>query len=66
MTIFRGQSTFKVLNIMRSRIEKIGLIGLGLVAGVLVSMHFAAVAEKDSITSLPIEELRSFAEVAFQ
>jgi len=48
---------------MRSRIEKVGLIGLGLVAGVLVSMHFAAVAEKDSVTALPIEELRSFAEV---
>jgi carboxyl-terminal processing protease len=49
---------------MRSRIEKAGLIGLGLVAGVLISMQFAAVAEKDSaITSLPIEELRSFAEV---
>jgi len=48
---------------MRSRIEKIGLIGMGLVAGVLISMHFAAVAEKDSVTSLPIEELRSFAEV---
>ena len=48
---------------MRSRIEKIGLIGLGLIGGVLISMHFAAVAEKDSVTSLPIEELRSFAEV---
>lgn len=48
---------------MHSRIEKIGLVGLGLVAGVLVSMHFAAVAEKDSLASLPIEELRSFAEV---
>lgn len=48
---------------MRSRIEKVGLIGLGLIAGVLVSLHFAAVAEKDSVTSLPIEELRSFAEV---
>jgi carboxyl-terminal processing protease len=48
---------------MRSRIEKIGLIGLGLVAGVLISMHFAAVAEKDNVTTLPIEELHSFAEV---
>jgi carboxyl-terminal processing protease len=48
---------------MRSRIEKFGLIGLGLVAGVLISMHFAAIAEKDSVNSLPIEELRSFAEV---
>lgn len=48
---------------MRGRIEKIGLIGLGLVAGVLISMHFAAIAEKDVETTLPIEELRSFAEV---
>ena len=48
---------------MRSRIEKIGLIGLGLVAGVLISIQFSAVAEKDSVNSLPIEELRSFAEV---
>ncbi len=48
---------------MRSRIEKIGLIGIGLIAGVLVSMQFAAVAEKDSVSSLPIEELHSFAEV---
>ena len=48
---------------MRSRIEKVGLIGLGLVGGVLISMHFAAIAEKDSVTTLPIEELRSFAEV---
>ena len=48
---------------MRSRFEKIGLIGLGLIAGVLISMHFAAIAEKDELTALPIEELRSFAEV---
>jgi carboxyl-terminal processing protease len=63
-TRFQSQVTLEVRKIMRSRIEKVGLIGLGLVAGVLVSMQFAAVAEKDSaITSLPIEELRSFAEV---
>ncbi|HQS56876.1 MAG: peptidase S41 [Gallionellales bacterium 35-53-114] len=48
---------------MRGRFEKIGLIGLGLVAGVFISMHFAAIAEKDELSSLPIEELRSFAEV---
>jgi carboxyl-terminal processing protease len=56
--------TTRGLKNMRSRIEKFGLIGLGLIAGVLISMHFAAVAEKDNaVTSLPIEELRSFAEV---
>lgn len=48
---------------MRGRIEKVGLIGMGLIAGILISMHFAAVADKEVETTLPIEELRSFAEV---
>ena len=48
---------------MRSRIEKIGLIGLGLIAGVMVSLHFAAIADKDAPEPLPIEELRTFSEV---
>ena len=48
---------------MRSRIEKFGLIGLGLVAGVLVSLQFTAIADKDSPEPLPIEELRAFSEV---
>ncbi len=50
---------------MRSRIEKIGLIGLGLLVGVFVSLHFSAVADKDKEpeTPLPITELRTFSEV---
>jgi carboxyl-terminal processing protease len=46
-------------------LEKAGLIGLGLVAGVSVSLHFAAVADKDEVipTPLPVEELRAFTEV---
>ena len=49
---------------MRSRIEKIGLIGLGLVAGVLASLQFSASAGKDGAGQpLPIEELRAFSEV---
>jgi carboxyl-terminal processing protease len=45
-------------------LEKAGLIGLGLVAGVAVSLHFAAVADKETVsTPLPIEELRAFTEV---
>ena len=48
---------------MRSRIEKIGLVGLGLIAGMLVSLHFAAIADKDIPEPLPIEELRTFSEV---
>ena len=44
--------------------EKAGLIGLGLVAGVSASLHFAAIADKDTLpTPLPIEELRAFSEV---
>jgi carboxyl-terminal processing protease len=45
-------------------LEKAGLIGLGLVAGVSVSLHFAAIADKETLaTPLPIEELRAFSEV---
>lgn len=45
-------------------LEKAGLIGLGLVAGVSISLHFAAVADKETLaTPLPIEELRAFSEV---
>jgi carboxyl-terminal processing protease len=48
---------------MRSRIEKIGLVGAGLLAGLLISLHFAAVADKDTELPLPVEELRAFSEV---
>jgi len=47
-----------------SFIRKVGLIGLGLVAGLSVSLHFAAIADKEPHTTpLPIEELRAFSEV---
>lgn len=48
---------------MRNRIEKFGLIGIGLVAGVALSLHFSASAEKDAAQPLPIEEMRAFADV---
>jgi len=48
---------------MRSRIEKIGLVGVGLLAGLLISLHFAAVADKNAETPLPFEEMRAFTEV---
>ena len=48
---------------MRSRVEKFGLIGLGLIAGVLISLQLSAVADKDITEPLPIEELRAFSEV---
>ncbi len=46
------------------RLEKVGLVGLGLFAGAALMLHYTAVAEKDSVaTPLPIEELRAFTEV---
>ena len=45
-------------------LEKAGLVGLGLVAGISLSLHFAAMAEKDTVaTPLPVEELHAFTEV---
>jgi carboxyl-terminal processing protease len=45
-------------------LEKVSLVGLGLVAGVSVSLHFAALADKGNLaTPLPVEELRAFSEV---
>ncbi len=48
---------------MRSRIEKFGLVGLGLIGGILVGLHFSAIADKDAEATLPVEELRAFSEV---
>ena len=48
---------------MRSKLQQLGFIFIGLVAGILVSVHFSAVAQKEAQTPLPIEELRSFADV---
>lgn len=46
------------------RLEKLGLVGIGLVAGISISLHFAANAGKENVsTPLPVEELRAFTEV---
>lgn len=46
------------------RLEKAGLVGLGLIAGISISLHFAAMAEKETVvTPLPVEELQAFTEV---
>jgi len=49
-----------------NRIKQIGLVAIGVFAGVLLSLNFSAVAQRDPAATrlpLPIEELRSFAEV---
>lgn len=49
---------------MRSALQKIGLLTAGLLAGVFFSLNFSATAGKDAaVSSLPVEELRSFADV---
>jgi carboxyl-terminal processing protease len=45
------------------RIRNIGLVALGAVAGVLVSLNFQAVADRAVRGPLPVEELRAFTEV---
>ncbi len=45
-------------------LEKVSLVSLGVVAGVSISLQYAAMAEKvPVITPLPIEDLRAFTEV---
>jgi carboxyl-terminal processing protease len=49
---------------MKSKFKQVGLVVLGALAGVLLSLNFSAIAQKDGARSpLPVEELRSFAEV---
>ena len=48
---------------MSSKLQQAGLVVSGLIAGVIVSLNFSASAGKDPAPTLPIEELRSFADV---
>ena len=47
---------------MRSKLQKLSLVLTGLIAGVLISLNFSASADR-SPASLPVEELRAFADV---
>jgi carboxyl-terminal processing protease len=48
---------------MRSKLQQFGLIALGVCLGVLISLNFSAVAQRDVLGPLPVEELRAFTEV---
>jgi len=48
---------------MRSKIEKIVLLTVGAIVGILLSLNFSANAERVPGSQLPIDELRTFAEV---
>ena len=43
--------------------KQAGLVCAGLVGGILISLQFSAMAEKEVRSSLPVEELRIFAEI---
>jgi len=47
---------------MKSKLSRVGLISLGLVGGILISLQLSAIADR-SAAPLPIDELRSFTEV---
>ena len=48
---------------MRAKFEKFGLITVGAILGVMLSLNYSAIAEKDSGPQLPLDDLRAFAEV---
>jgi carboxyl-terminal processing protease len=48
---------------MASKMKQAGLIFVGLVAGVLISLNFQAIADRAARSPLPVEELRAFTEV---
>jgi carboxyl-terminal processing protease len=49
---------------MRNKLQQLGLLTIGVLIGVAVSLNYSAVAQKGTtISPLPIEELRAFTEV---
>ena len=48
---------------MRGKLNQIGLIALGACLGVMISLNFSAVAQREALSPLPVEELRAFTEV---
>lgn len=48
---------------MRAKFEKFGLIAIGAVLGLMLSLNYSALAEKSPNAQLPLDDLRAFAEV---
>jgi carboxyl-terminal processing protease len=49
---------------MRNKLKQAGLLTVGILTGVLLSLNFSAVAQRDAARfPLPVDELRAFAEV---
>src|ERR1700751_3500684 len=48
---------------MGTKLKNLGLVGVGVIAGVAVSLQFSAIAQKTSEPALPLEELHQLADV---
>jgi len=48
---------------MRSKLQKIGLVGAGVLLGAALTLNYSAVADREASQALPLDELRTFAEV---
>ena len=48
---------------MHGKLQKLGLLGIGICLGILISLNLSARAGKDETQGLPIDELRSLADV---
>ncbi|HZV63182.1 MAG TPA: S41 family peptidase [Methylophilaceae bacterium] len=48
---------------MRAKLEKFSLIAAGAILGIMLSLNYSAVADKEANQQLPIDDLRAFAEV---
>src|SRR5574338_694842 len=48
---------------MRSKLQQLGLVFIGLCAGVLISLNFSANADRNVVAPLPVEELRALTDV---
>ncbi|MDP2751661.1 MAG: S41 family peptidase [Rhodocyclaceae bacterium] len=47
---------------MRTKLRQFGLVFMGLFAGILISVQYSAVAQKEATGGLPLHELRAFAD----
>ena len=48
---------------MREFFKKAGLIGLGVAAGIMLSLNFSAVATREASLGLPLDDLRVMSDV---
>jgi len=48
---------------MKGTFKPLGLLSAGAIAGVLISLGLTAVAQREPVTALPLDELRQFTDV---